>query len=72
MTIEVLTTAPLVPLHRSLTMTPLRQRMLQDMGIRNLAVNTQLAYVRIQPLPTSAATGRLRPQGSPENTLVSS
>ena len=27
-------------------MTPLRQRMLQDMGIRNLAVNTQLAYVQ--------------------------
>ena len=27
-------------------MTPPRQRMLQDMGIRNLAVNTQLAYVQ--------------------------
>ena len=27
-------------------MTPLRQRMLQDMGIRNLATNTQLAYVQ--------------------------
>jgi site-specific recombinase XerD len=27
-------------------MTPLRQRMLQDMGIRNLAVNTQLSYVQ--------------------------
>ena len=27
-------------------MTPLRQRMLQDMEIRNLAVNTQLAYVQ--------------------------
>lgn len=27
-------------------MTPLRQRMLQDMGTRNLAVNTQLAYVQ--------------------------
>ena len=27
-------------------MTPLRQRMLEDMGIRNLAVNTQLAYVQ--------------------------
>ena len=27
-------------------MTPLRQRMLQDMGIRNLARNTQLAYVQ--------------------------
>ena len=27
-------------------MTSLRQRMLQDMGIRNLAVNTQLAYVQ--------------------------
>lgn len=27
-------------------MTPLRQRMLHDMGIRNLALNTQLAYVQ--------------------------
>ena len=27
-------------------MTPLRQRMLEDMGIRNLAVNTQLSYLR--------------------------
>jgi site-specific recombinase XerD len=27
-------------------MTPLRQRMLQDMGIRNLATNTELAYVQ--------------------------
>ena len=27
-------------------MTPLRQRMLQDMSIRNLAVNTQLSYVQ--------------------------
>ena len=27
-------------------MTPLRQRMLQDMRIRNLAVNTQQAYVQ--------------------------
>lgn len=27
-------------------MTPLRQRMLEDMGIRNLAENTQLTYVR--------------------------
>jgi integrase/recombinase XerD len=27
-------------------MTPLRQRMLQDMGIRNLALNTQMAYVQ--------------------------
>ena len=27
-------------------MTPLRQRMLQDMGIRNLAENTQLSYVQ--------------------------
>ena len=25
-------------------MTPLRQRMLEDMGIRNLSVNTQLTY----------------------------
>jgi len=27
-------------------MTPLRQRMLEDMRIRNLAVNTQEAYVQ--------------------------
>jgi len=27
-------------------MTPLRQRMLEDMRIRNLAENTQLSYVR--------------------------
>ena len=27
-------------------MTPLRQRMLEDMGIRNLAENTQLSYLR--------------------------
>ena len=26
-------------------MTPLRRRMLEDMGIRNLAANTQLCYV---------------------------
>ena len=27
-------------------MTPLRQRMLEDMGIRNFAENTQLSYVQ--------------------------
>ena len=27
-------------------MTPLRQRMLQDMGVRNLAENTQLSYLQ--------------------------
>ncbi|MGB4225528.1 MAG: site-specific integrase, partial [Candidatus Dechloromonas phosphoritropha] len=27
-------------------MTPLRQRMLEDMGIRNLAMNTRLSYVQ--------------------------
>jgi integrase/recombinase XerD len=31
---------------RSHIMTPLRQRMLQDMSIRNLADNTQLSYVQ--------------------------
>jgi integrase/recombinase XerD len=31
---------------RSFAMTPLRQRMLEDMGIRNLADNTQAAYVQ--------------------------
>jgi integrase/recombinase XerD len=32
--------------HRSIAMTPLRQRMLEDMGIRNLAENTQLSYLQ--------------------------
>lgn len=31
---------------RSFAMTPLRQRMLEDMGVRNLAKNTQSAYVQ--------------------------
>ncbi|HRA82616.1 MAG TPA: tyrosine-type recombinase/integrase [Thauera sp.] len=31
---------------RSFAMTPLRQRMLEDMGIRNLAENTQSAYLQ--------------------------
>jgi integrase/recombinase XerD len=31
---------------RSFTMTPLRRRMLEDMGIRNLAENTQLSYLQ--------------------------
>jgi integrase/recombinase XerD len=31
---------------RSITMTPLRQRMLEDMSIRNFAENTQLSYVQ--------------------------
>jgi integrase/recombinase XerD len=40
--------AALHPFHlqRSFAMTPLRQRMLEDMGIRNLAKNTQLSYVQ--------------------------
>jgi site-specific recombinase XerD len=33
-------------LMRSLIMTPLRQRMLEDMAIRNLAENTQSAYIQ--------------------------
>jgi site-specific recombinase XerD len=33
-------------LYRSIAMTPLRQRMLEDMGIRNLAENTQLSYLQ--------------------------
>jgi site-specific recombinase XerD len=32
--------------YRSIAMTPLRQRMLDDMGIRNLADNTQLSYLQ--------------------------
>jgi site-specific recombinase XerD len=36
---------PSIPI-RSFAMTPLRQRMLEDMGIRNLADNTQAAYVQ--------------------------
>jgi integrase/recombinase XerD len=31
---------------RSIAMTPLRQRMLEDMSIRNLAQNTQQAYLQ--------------------------
>jgi site-specific recombinase XerD len=31
---------------RSIAMTPLRQRMLEDMGIRNLSANTQLSYLQ--------------------------
>ncbi|CAI07193.1 probable integrase (plasmid) [Aromatoleum aromaticum EbN1] len=31
---------------RSFAMTPLRQRMLEDMGVRNLAPNTQSAYLK--------------------------
>jgi hypothetical protein len=40
--------AALHPFHlqRSFAMTPLRQRMLEDMGIRNLAENTQLSYLQ--------------------------
>src|SRR5207237_1622196 len=32
--------------HRSFAMTPLRQRMLEDMGIRNFAANTQRSYLQ--------------------------
>ena len=32
--------------YRSIAMTPLRQRMLEDMGIRNFAENTQLSYLQ--------------------------
>src|SRR5450631_4030913 len=39
--------AALHPLpQRSIAMTPLRQRMLEDMGIRNFAENTQLSYLQ--------------------------
>jgi integrase/recombinase XerD len=39
--------AALHPLpHRSIAMTPLRQRMLEDMSIRNFAENTQLSYLQ--------------------------
>jgi len=30
-------------------MTPLRQRMLEDMSIRNLTENTQLSYLLLRP-----------------------
>jgi site-specific recombinase XerD len=45
---ELLLFAALHPFHlqRSFAMTPLRQRMLEDMGIRNLAENTQLSYLQ--------------------------
>jgi integrase/recombinase XerD len=36
---------PSIPI-RSLTMTSLRQRMLEDMAIRNLAENTQSSYIQ--------------------------
>jgi site-specific recombinase XerD len=41
----LLAAIPSIPI-RSFAMTPLRQRMLEDMGIRNLADNTQAAYVQ--------------------------
>jgi site-specific recombinase XerD len=41
----LLAALPSIPI-RSLIMTPLRQRMLEDMAVRNLADNTQLAYVQ--------------------------
>jgi integrase/recombinase XerD len=43
---EVLFAAPIDHPTRSSAMTPLRHRMLQDMGIRNLAENTQLSYLQ--------------------------
>lgn len=41
----LLAALPSIPI-RSFSMTPLRQRMLEDMGIRNLADNTQSAYLQ--------------------------
>lgn len=46
-------------------MTPLRQRMLQDMGIRNLALNTQLVYVQqISAFARHFGTSTARPKCS--------
>jgi len=39
-------------------MTPLRQRMLEDMAIRNLAENTQSAYIQ-QVITSSMPHGKL-------------
>lgn len=41
-------------------MTPLRQRMLEDMGIRNLAANTQLSYLQQVSLYAEWASRRQR------------
>src|SRR5574337_1663716 len=43
---DLLSAASHRPSPRSSAMTPLRQRMLEDMGIRNLAHNTQLSYLQ--------------------------
>src|SRR5664279_3129598 len=45
-TMDVLFAAPPSTPSRSIAMTPLRQRMLDDMSIRNFAENTQLSYVQ--------------------------
>jgi len=50
---------------RSFAMTPLRQRMLEDMGIRNLAENTQSAYLQ-QVAAYSRYFGRSPDQLGPE------
>jgi integrase/recombinase XerD len=43
---DVLPPAALFIFTRSFPMTPLRQRMLEDMQVRNLAINTQTSYTR--------------------------
>ncbi|WP_413914808.1 tyrosine-type recombinase/integrase [Candidatus Skiveiella danica] len=55
---------PSIP-RRSFAMTPLRQRMLEDMGIRNLAENTQSAYLQ-QVAAYSRYFGRSPDQLGPE------
>ena len=44
-------------------MTPLRQRMLEDMGIRNFAENTQLSYVQQVSAYASYSTAHPRNSG---------
>lgn len=50
-------------------MTPLRRRMLEDMGIRNLAANTQLCYVK-QVAAFARYFGRSPEQLGPEEVRI--
>jgi integrase/recombinase XerD len=43
---KVLFAAPIPFPNRRFAMTPLRQRMIEDMEVRNLSPNTQLSYLQ--------------------------